>query len=103
MFAPLFETQAAPHERRPFLLSERPTAMAFTIRDLSVLAYAQGFTLWHYKAGADRLGTVGAGGYFDAASDMLASGDMMMVSSAEGGRMLCVAACQDGVLTAALA
>ena len=22
----------------------------FTVRNLSVLAYAQGFTLWHYKA-----------------------------------------------------
>lgn len=77
--------------------------MAFAIRDLSVLAYAQGFTLWHYKAGADRLGAIGAGGYFDAASDMLASGDMMMVSSPEGGRMLCVATGQNGVSTATLA
>ncbi len=30
--------------------------MAFTIRDLSVLAYANGFTLWHYKTGNDFLG-----------------------------------------------
>ena len=29
--------------------------MAFAIRNLSVLAYANGFTLWHYKAGNDRL------------------------------------------------
>ena len=29
--------------------------MAFAIRNLSVLAYANGFTLWHYKAGKDRL------------------------------------------------
>ncbi len=27
--------------------------MAFTIRNLSVLAYANGFTLWHYKAGQE--------------------------------------------------
>ena len=32
--------------------------MAFAIRNLSVLAYANGFTLWHYKAGKDRLGQV---------------------------------------------
>jgi hypothetical protein len=25
--------------------------MAFAIRNLSVLAYANGFTLWHYKSG----------------------------------------------------
>ena len=48
--------------------------MAFSIRDLSVLAYAQGFTLWHYKAGAEPLGDVGRNGYFDDASDMLAAG-----------------------------
>ncbi len=29
--------------------------MAFAIRNLSVLAYANGFTLWHYKAGKVRL------------------------------------------------
>ena len=32
--------------------------MAFAIRNLSVLAYANGFTLWHYKSGRDRLDTV---------------------------------------------
>ena len=31
--------------------------MAFAIRNLSVLAYANGFTLWHYKSGSDRLQT----------------------------------------------
>ena len=29
--------------------------MSFTLRNLSVLAYANGFTLWHYKAGNDNL------------------------------------------------
>ena len=32
--------------------------MAFAIRNLSVLAYANGFTLWHYKAGKDRLNQI---------------------------------------------
>ena len=32
--------------------------MAFSIRNLSVLAYAQGFTLWHYKADSDWLDQV---------------------------------------------
>ncbi len=77
--------------------------MAFTLRNLSVLAYAQGFTLWHYKASGDRLGDIGESGYFNAASDMLTGGDMMMVSSPHGGRMLCVASCAESVLTAALA
>ena len=77
--------------------------MAFAIRDLSVLAYAQGFTLWHYKAGPDMLRDVDREGFFDGASDMLAAGDMMLVSSPDGGRMLCVGTCGGRVLTASLA
>ena len=38
--------------------------MAFAIRNLSVLAYANGFTLWHYKAGGDRLSHVEALDFF---------------------------------------
>jgi hypothetical protein len=77
--------------------------MAFAIRNLSVLAYAQGFTLWHYKGGTATLAQAGAHGFFDDASDMLASGDMMMVSAADGGRILFVAATSGGVATAPLA
>ncbi len=62
--------------------------MAFAIRNLSVLAYAQGFTLWHYKGGAATLEQAGAHGFFDDASD--------------GGRILFVAANADGVATATL-
>lgn len=63
--------------------------MPFSIRNLSVLAYANGFTLWHYKLGAGSCDAVDPG-FFDDASDMLASGDMLMVSSTKGGRMLCI-------------
>jgi hypothetical protein len=66
--------------------------MAFTIRNLSVLAYANGFTLWHYKASRDRLDQVEGLDFFADAADMLAEGDMMMVSAADGGRILCVTA-----------
>ncbi|MEJ0047609.1 MAG: hypothetical protein WDN04_16885 [Rhodospirillales bacterium] len=38
--------------------------MAFAIRNLSVLAYANGFTLWHYKAGTDDQRSIGSPGYF---------------------------------------
>ncbi len=76
--------------------------MTFAIRNLSVLAYAQGFTLWHYKAGAAPLAQAAADGFFDDAADMLAAGDMLMVSAAEGGRMLFVTRAQGGVRTAPL-
>jgi hypothetical protein len=74
--------------------------MAFAIRNLSVLAYAQGFTLWHYKAGAAKLAQVGRSGFFNHAADMFATGDMLMVSAAEGGRMFFVTTTADAVTTA---
>ncbi len=76
--------------------------MAFAIRNLSVLAYAQGFTLWHYKAAADNAQATSSPGFFDAASDMLTVGDMLMVSTPAGGRILCVVATQGHVETAPL-
>ena len=65
--------------------------MAFSIRRLSVLAYANGFTLWHYKTGADQPSETMKTGYFDDAADMLAAGDLMMVSGSASARMLAVA------------
>ena len=65
--------------------------MAFAIRNLSVLAYAQGFTLWHYKAGSDRLDDVAASGFLADAADMLAAGDMLFISASDGGRIAFVA------------
>ncbi len=64
--------------------------MAFTIRNLSVLAYANGFTLWHYRAGKELLEDIGTRDFFANAADMLVAGDIMMVSAADGARILCV-------------
>ena len=51
--------------------------MAFKSKDLSVLAYANGFTLWHYTT-VDLAADVDTAGYFSTASDMLRVGDMIM-------------------------
>ena len=64
--------------------------MAFSLRNLSVLAYANGFTLWLYKAGNDGRTTVVASGFFQDAGDMLTSGDMVLVSALDGGHILSV-------------
>ncbi len=77
--------------------------MAFSMRDLSVLAYANGFTLWHYKAGKSLQGAVAEPGYFNPAAEMLATGDMMMVSAADGGRLVCLAVEQSWVALAPVA
>lgn len=73
--------------------------MAFAVRNLSVLAYANGFTLWHYKAGADNLALAGASDFFTPANDLLGVGDILMLSAADGARILAVA---EGARTAAL-
>ncbi len=64
--------------------------MPFAIRNLSVLAYAQGFTLWHYRAAGSPMAGIAAAGFFDPAGDLVAAGDMMLVSAADGGRVLFV-------------
>ena len=74
--------------------------MSFAIRNLSVLAYANGFTLWHYKAEQDSLQALRNPGYFDEATDMLAGGDMVLASAPGGSGVLCIAA-DDGRLVAA--
>lgn len=71
--------------------------MSFKIRNLSVLAYANGFTLWHYRAGAGRLYGVSSSGFFNDAADMLTQGDMVMVTAADGARILVVAEAHEPV------
>lgn len=68
--------------------------MSFALRNLCVLAYANGFTLWHYKAGPDVLDNVSEQGFFADASDMLSAGDMIMISARDGGRFAGVAVAQ---------
>jgi ketopantoate hydroxymethyltransferase len=78
--------------------------MVFAVRNLSVLAYANGFTLWHYKAGKEKLATVSRANFFADAADMLAVGDLIMTSAADGARILCVTMADiETVTTAGLA
>ncbi len=58
--------------------------MAFQSNDLSVLAYANGFTLWHYTT-TDTAGEVDTAGYFNNAADMIRVGDMIMANADTDG------------------
>lgn len=49
--------------------------MTFKTSDLSVLAYANNFTLWHYTTEDDAITTTG---YFDKAADMLRVNDLII-------------------------
>ena len=58
--------------------------MAFTGSNLSVLAYANNFTLWHYTT-ADNTAAIEGAGYFDKAVDMLRVNDLMIINTDTGG------------------
>jgi len=58
--------------------------MAFISKDLSVLAYANGFTLWHYTS-VDLAADIDTAGYFNDASDMVRVGDMVMANADTDG------------------
>ncbi len=64
----------------------RRASEAFNFRELSILQYANGFTLWHYRTRATMADILGAAsgdpnrfGYFGE-SDLLREGDRIMVS-----------------------
>ena len=73
------------------------TTMPFSIRNLSVLAYAQGFTLWHFKADKSLLGDIVRPGFFNDAIGMLAAGDMIHVSAADIGATVYIVSTQGNV------
>lgn len=54
--------------------------MAYQSNDLSVLTYANGFTLWHYTT-ADTSETVEDTGYFNVVYDMFRPGDMIIANA----------------------
>ena len=54
--------------------------MAYTNKGLSVLAYANGFTLWHYST-PDGATDVFDKGYFNPAWDMFRKGDLINCNS----------------------
>ncbi len=57
--------------------------MAFISRDLSVLAYADGYTLWHYTT-EDAVRAVRHAGYFDEARDIFRNQDRIEVIAGDG-------------------
>lgn len=51
--------------------------MSLQLSDLSVLAYANNFTLWHYKTTDDAVTTAN---YFDNAADMMNENDLIIAN-----------------------
>ena len=67
--------------------------MAFDSAELSVLAYANGFTLWHYRTmdrPADLVPAAPGDGYFAAANELLRPGDQIIANLPRDGRLAIV-------------
>ena len=71
--------------------------MAFQNKNLSVIAYANGFTLWHYKENAT-LATITASGYFSSLKTLMNSGDIILINGSNGTTMK-VVSISEGVVT----
>jgi hypothetical protein len=78
--------------------------MAYNAKDLSAIAYANGFTLWHYRTG-DSAADVDNVGYFNEAARMLRIGDFILLNAGQGtaatNGMLVVAANAGGTVDVA--
>lgn len=70
----------------------------FQLRQLSVLNYANGYTSWHYKPVGTSVLSVFAPGFFRDATELLAAGDLVVVSSAEGGKIGFVSGYGDSIV-----
>lgn len=58
--------------------------MAYNTANLSVLAYANGFTLWHYTT-RDDLSDVEAVGYFNKGAEVIRVGDIIFANVDNAG------------------
>ena len=56
--------------------------MAFQNKNLSVIVYANGFTLWHYAAN-ETMATITASGYFDSVKTLMNTGDIVIINASD--------------------
>lgn len=75
--------------------------MAFQNKNLSVIAYANGFTLWHYKENAT-LATITASGYFSSLKNLMNTGDIILINSSNGSAIKVITVAEGVVTVGAL-
>ena len=71
--------------------------MAFQNKNLSVIAYANGFTLWHYKENAT-IATITASGYFANVKSLMNTGDIILINGSNGATIKAISI-SEGVVT----
>lgn len=62
--------------------------MSYNSKNFSVMAYANGFTLWNY-ATSDTLAVVKGSGYFNEIAPFARVGDMVLVNADTGRQPAC--------------
>ena len=75
--------------------------MAFQNKNLSVIAYANGFTMWHYKEDAT-LATITASGYFSSLKNLMNTGDIILINGSNGSAIKVITVTESGVTVDAL-
>lgn len=75
--------------------------MAFQNKKLSVIAYANGFTLWHYVAN-ETLATISASGYFNNVLTLMNSDDIIIINASDKTSIKSINVTSDTVSVAAL-
>ena len=76
--------------------------MAFQNKNLSVIAYANGFTLWHYAAN-ETLATIATAGYFNSVKTLMNIGDIIIVNGSDSTSIKVVGVSSDNITLSALA
>ncbi len=76
--------------------------MAFQNKNLSVIAYANGFTLWHYSA-SETMATIGANGYFNNVKTLMNIGDVIIINASDNTSIKKINITDLNVTTSALA
>lgn len=77
--------------------------MAFQNKNLSVIAYANGFTLWHYCSASETLATINANGYFNAVKTLMNIGDIIIINASDNTAIKKINLTELNVTTVALA
>jgi len=75
--------------------------MAFQNKNLSVIAYANGFTLWHYKAN-ETLSALTTSGYFSAVKTLMSTGDIILINGSNGSTIKVITVSEGVVSVGAL-
>lgn len=75
--------------------------MAFQNKNLSVIAYANGFTLWHYAA-AETMTAISASGYFSSVKTLMNTGDIVIINASDSTAIKKIGVTDSAITVAAL-